>query len=111
VSFFSKLMTPNKQQKQQAVEVTIDGPDGKAKKLTLYLFESCPFCVRVLKVIKNKKLQLEMRDTMKNQQYEDELVRGGGNSQVPCLKITGNKDDYWMYESSDIIHYIEKQFA
>jgi len=48
-------MTPNKQQKQQAVEVTIDGPDGKAKKLTLYLFESCPFCVRVLKVIKNKK--------------------------------------------------------
>jgi len=52
-----------------------------------------------------------MRDTMKNQQYEDELVRGGGNSQVPCLKITGNKDDYWMYESSDIIHYIEKQFA
>ena len=110
MKFITDLMTSKKQANEIPVEITVN-EGGKAKKLTLYLFESCPFCVRVLRVIKRKKLELETRDTLKNPRYEDELVKGGGMSQVPCLKISGSDKDYWMYESSDIIQYIEKQFA
>jgi hypothetical protein len=40
------------------------------------------------------------------------LLEGGGQVKVPCLRITnadGNVE--WMYESDDIISYLQKNFA
>ncbi|MBT7717899.1 MAG: glutathione S-transferase domain-containing protein, partial [Halieaceae bacterium] len=37
---------------------------------------------------------------------------GGGNLKVPCLRIDQGEQDYeWMYESKDIIQYLEARFA
>jgi len=30
---------------------------------------------------------------------------------VPCLKITENGEDRWMYESNDIIAYLNGRFV
>ena len=42
----------------------------------------------------------------------DELIRGGGKSQVPCLRIDHpGGTTQWMYESTDIIAYLRRRFA
>lgn len=50
---------------------------------------------------------IELRSTS-NAQFAQELVRGGGKTQVPCLRIENETGDVqWMYESDDIIQYLK----
>ncbi|WP_299015188.1 glutathione S-transferase N-terminal domain-containing protein [uncultured Photobacterium sp.] len=79
--------------------------------LQLYQFDACPFCVKVRRAAKRLNLPLKTRDA-KQAQWEHELVNGGGRRKVPCLRIEKNNGEVeWMYESNDIIQYLEKRFA
>ena len=41
-----------------------------------------------------------------------ELLSEGGQSTVPCLRIADDKGKArWMYESSDINHYLIERFG
>jgi glutaredoxin len=85
--------------------------DAQTAKLKLYQFEGCPFCVKVRRHIKRLGLNIEIRDILKNSSWEQELIQGGGQRQVPCLRI--EKDDgqvQWLYESSDINGYLSEKF-
>ena len=80
--------------------------------LSLYYFETCPYCVRVLDVLEEMKLLLEMRQILNEEAYARELVAEGGIDQVPCLRIVhpdGRVE--WMYESLDIIDYLKKNYG
>jgi glutaredoxin len=86
--------------------------DVEANAFVLYQFEACPFCVKVRRASKRLGLSIETRDILKNKSYAEELTKGGGEYQVPCLRI--QKDDgsfEWMYESSVIIEYLNKRFS
>jgi glutaredoxin len=85
--------------------------DLETKKLTLYQFKSCPFCVKVRMAMKKRSLTIETRDAKRSDAAMAELLAGGGKLKVPCLKIedaSGNAT--WMYESSDIISYLDNRF-
>ncbi len=75
--------------------------------LSLYHFQACPFCAVTRKVIDQLDIEVEKKDTRKEPQYRQELVNGGGKSQVPCLRITTTSGKvHWLYESGDIIQYV-----
>lgn len=85
--------------------------DAQTAKLKLYQFEGCPFCVKVRRHIKRVGLSIEYRDILKNPAWEQEMIQGGGQRQVPCLRI--EKDDgsvQWLYESSEINRYLSERF-
>ncbi|MEZ8205348.1 glutaredoxin family protein [Vibrio splendidus] len=83
----------------------------QTKTHTLYQFEACPFCVKVRRAMKRQSVQFELRDAKNNDQHRAELEAGGGRVKVPCLRIEKDGKTEWMYESSDIVTYLEKQFA
>jgi glutathione S-transferase len=56
-------------------------------------------------------LPLEYRDVRENDRYRKELEEGGGKVQVPCLRIDREDNTEWMYESDDIIDYLEDKFG
>ena len=85
--------------------------DNKAAKLALYQFEACPFCVKVRRAMKRQSVKIELRDAKTDQQSRQELELGGGRIKVPCLRIEDEQGVLWMYESSDIVNYLEKEFA
>jgi len=86
--------------------------DTQTEHLALYQFEACPFCVKVRRAIRRLGLNIEIRDTRKEGQYREELLREGGEVKVPCLRITDTDGSVrWMYESNDIIAYLQQQFA
>jgi len=86
--------------------------DAQTAELTLYQYLACPFCVKVRRTMKRHSLNIETRDAKRNDQFREELVQGGGTLKVPCLRIEEEgRDVRWMYESSDIINYLEQSFA
>lgn len=86
--------------------------DLQCRRLILYQFRTCPFCVKVRREIRRLSLNIELRDAQKDQQNRAALLQGGGQIKVPCLKITDEQgNSQWMYESSDIIQYLHEHFA
>ena len=73
-------------------------------KLELYMFETCPFCRKVINEIKmSKRNDVEYHDIRKNEDDRKRLIEVGGKEQVPCLFIDGKP----MYESDDIIAWLK----
>lgn len=86
--------------------------DQQCKSLALYQFKTCPFCIKVRREMHRLSLNIALLDAQKQPQHRDELIQGGGRAKVPCLKITDAQgNSKWMYESSDIIQYLQGRFA
>ncbi|MBA6397831.1 glutathione S-transferase N-terminal domain-containing protein [Colwellia sp. BRX10-4] len=74
----------------------------------LYYKVHCPYCRQVIAAMKNSNVALELCDTEKNLAFNKELIQKGGKKQVPCLKVIENGQESWLYESGDIIKYLNK---
>lgn len=83
----------------------------KVPGLSLYHFESCPYCQRVRAAMARLSLELELRDIQVQPKYREELVAATGRQMVPCLRIEDGGKTRWMHESADIIRYLETEVA
>jgi glutathione S-transferase len=76
----------------------------------LYHSELCGFCHRVRRYMAGAGWDFPLRDTLRDPDARRALIQGGGRATVPCLKITReNGEAEWMYESLDIIDYLESR--
>ena len=84
--------------------------ENQITNLTLYQLQMCPFCIKVRRHLIRLNLPLKVVD-INNNIYRDELLANGGKTQVPCLKVElGPKKSKWLYESDDIIYYLNENF-
>lgn len=73
-------------------------------KLELYMFDTCPFCRRVLNYLdESGRTDVELHNIHKNAADRQRLISVGGMEQVPCLFVDGVP----MYESLDIIDWLK----
>ena len=73
-------------------------------KLELFKKETCPYCRKVMDFIAGTgRTDIIYQDIIEDEGAEKRLVEVGGKAQVPCLFIDGEP----MYESMDIIHWLE----
>lgn len=76
----------------------------------LYYHNTCPYCLKVLAALSVMKIDVEKRNVMKNPEFRQQQLNATGRTTVPCLLITDdNQQEQWMYESSDIIRYLQSQ--
>lgn len=83
----------------------------QADKLSIYQFYACPFCVKTRRAVHALNIDIEYRDATNNKLHRSELLEQGGEIKVPCLRIEEAGASRWLYESSDIINYLNKQFS
>jgi len=102
------LTRPRRPQHPADVQAQLD---AQTSQLALYQFRLCPFCVKVRRAIRRLGLNIETRDALNDPQHKDALISGGGEYKVPCLAIQENGQTRWLYESSDIIAYLEQRFS
>tara|TARA_B110000444_G_scaffold13510_1_gene11576 strand:+ start:504 stop:878 length:375 start_codon:yes stop_codon:yes gene_type:complete len=80
------------------------------KNMSLYQYKACPFCVKVRRKIRKYSLNIELKDAKNNNAHKNDLKNLGGKLKVPCLRIENNKNDIqWLYESKDIINFLENK--
>jgi len=109
ILFFNWVFTPRARKLSQEQKSAFD---QDAQTLALYQFLACPFCVKVRREIKRLNLNIVTRDAKNEEQYKQELVEQGGHAKVPCLRIADdNGEPKWLYESSDIIKYLQQRFV
>ena len=54
-------------------------------KLDLYMFETCPYCRKVMREIEAQgRKDITYHDIHKNEEDRQTLIRVGGKEQVPC---------------------------
>jgi glutaredoxin 3 len=70
--------------------------------LTLYSNPSCPYCQKVSQYLAKEGKSIPTKNTQ-NRKNQEELLKIGGKSQVPCLIINGKP----LYESSDILKWLQ----
>lgn len=76
--------------------------------LALYNSDSCWFCARVRQTIDRLGMVIEIRDAVGDARHREALLKGGGKTQVPCLRIEDDGGSVrWLYESADICRYLE----
>jgi glutaredoxin len=80
--------------------------EQRLKFFSLYQFRACPFCIKVTRCMRRLNLPIVLKDAKNDETVRAELLAQGGSSKVPCLRI----NDTWMYESSDIIKFLETEF-
>lgn len=86
--------------------------EQQSRDLVLYQFKTCPFCIKVRREINRLSLPIELRDAQKNLLNRAELLQGGGQIKVPCLKIKDEQGNVqWLYESTVINQYLHQRFA
>jgi len=86
--------------------------DRQCRDFVIYQFPTCPFCIKVRRELSRLSLEVELRDTRRDADHRKELLRGGGQVKVPCLRIDdGTGSTHWMYESNDIVGYLRQRFA
>ena len=86
--------------------------DEECRSIALYQYRTCPFCIKVRQEMRRLTLNVELLDAQQPGKHRDDLVQGGGQAKVPCLKITGAADNtQWLYESGEIIKYLRERFT
>lgn len=76
----------------------------KAPELDFYYFDACPYCQRVINVIKKNKIKVNWIDIHADMNSLQKLIQITGKKTVPCLFIDGDP----MHESLDIMAWLEK---
>ena len=90
---------------QQAVDQTCSD-------LALYQYKTCPFCIKVRQEMRRLSLNIAQLDAQHEGPARTALLQGGGQTKVPCLKITdASGTSRWLYDSEKIIAYLRGRFA
>lgn len=85
--------------------------DSAVQAMALYQYFACPFCIKTRRAIHRLNLPIELRDAQHVPEHRSALLTGGGRLQVPCLRIDEDGNTQWLYESSEIIAYLERRFG
>ncbi|MBQ0780761.1 MAG: glutathione S-transferase N-terminal domain-containing protein [Thalassolituus oleivorans] len=105
--FVSWLTNPKPMKRSEADQAAAQ---AKAKDLALYQLYACPFCLKTRRAMRRLNVDIEKRD-IKHLQNREALETQGGRVKVPCLRIGEGSDAQWLYESSDIIQYLDGLFS
>jgi glutaredoxin len=86
--------------------------DARTRKLALYHYPTCPFCLKTRRTMQRLSLKIELRDAQHDEAHRAALIAGGGKPQVPCLLITDDQGQQtWLYESDAINAYLNSEFG
>ena len=104
-----KLTRPKGIVRPQAAQQSVD---LQCQSLALYQYKTCPFCMKVRQEIARLSLNIQRVDAQPPGADRDALTRDGGQTKVPCLKITDAAgSSKWLYDSDKIASYLKGRFA
>ncbi len=72
----------------------------------LYVLETCPYCRKVMDFLEKNNIQYNKKN-ISDKDNRELMIKLGGYEQVPYLY--DNERNTGMYESDDIIKYIESR--
>jgi len=108
MAFVSWLTSPRKIKRSPEEQQRVN---AIAKNMSIYQFFACPFCIKTRRTVHRLNIPLEYRDAqVRGGEHRNTLEKEGGQTKVPCLRIDEDDKTVWLYETNDIIAYLNKTF-
>jgi len=108
MAFISFLTSPRKIRRSQEAQNAIN---QHVKSMAMYQYFACPFCIKTRRTVHRLNIPLEYRDAqIRGGEHRNTLEKEGGKIKVPCLRIDEGETTTWLYESNEIITYLNQQF-
>ncbi len=108
MAFVSWLTNPRKIKRSPEEQQRVD---TIAENMSMYQYFACPFCIKTRRTVHRLNIPLEYRNAqVRDGEHRNTLEKEGGTIKVPCLRIDEGKQTTWLYESNDIIAYLNKTF-
>ena len=86
--------------------------DAACRGLALYQYKTCPFCIKTRQEMRRLSLDIAKVDAQHAGPARTELLQGGGQTKVPCLKITDAAgSSRCLKKKKKIIAYLRSRFA
>ena len=93
-------------------QVAQEKVDQQCQALVLYQYKTCPFCIKVRQEISRLSLNIKRIDAQPEGRDRQDLLQHGGQTKVPCLRITDDSgNSQWLYDSDRIVAYLGGRFA
>lgn len=83
----------------------------KAPDLSLYMYNECMYCQRVLRTLEKLGVEVELRNVRHNASHRKALKAARGRTTVPVLRINTHGEERWMPESLVIVDYLKARFG
>ncbi|UTA46720.1 glutathione S-transferase N-terminal domain-containing protein [Simiduia sp. 21SJ11W-1] len=97
--------TPLKRSKPEQTKV-----NAQLAHMALYQFYACPFCIKTRRALRRLNLPMQTRNINEGSPFRAELEKATGRVKAPCLRVQEGEQVRWLFESNDIIEYLEKRF-
>ena len=84
--------------------------DQKFKQFELYELKRCHDCSKLRRLMHKEQINIQTNNAEKYECYRNEILKGGGKVQFPCLKIRqadGSKK--WIYGSEAIYNQLQQE--
>jgi len=108
MAFISFLTSPRKIKRSPDAQLEVN---KKAETMSMYQYFACPFCIKTRRTVHRLNVPIEYRDAqVRGGEHRNTLEREGGQIKVPCLRIDDGEKTTWLYESNDIVAYLNQQF-
>jgi hypothetical protein len=87
--------------------------DRESRRIQLYFCKTCPTSIKIKRRCEQLGLRVVEKDVQRVDAYRNELIHGGGEVRVPCLRIEGRNDQHtrWLYEGNNILQYLNRRFS
>ena len=108
IIFIDFITRPAKMKRSQELQMQVE---KEVEAMSLYQFRACPFCVKTRRTLHKLNLPIRLKDAKNNEGDRQSLLDLGGKIQVPCLRITREGQDEWLYDSKKINQYLIENFA
>jgi len=84
--------------------------DQRFKNFELYELKRCPDCSRLRRQLHKDQINIQANNAEKYQCYRNEILKGGGTVQFPCLKIRqADGSQIWLYGYEDIYNRLQQE--
>ena len=94
------------------VQAAQEAVDLQCQSLALYQYKTCPFCIKVRQEISRLSLSIQRIDAQHEGSDRQQLLKHGGQTKVPCLRITDPAgSSQWLYDSEKIAAYLRGRFV
>ena len=88
----------------------VDLLERESRRMHLYVAQNCATSINVQRHCHRLGLRVVRKDVQRVNAYLNELLSGGGEPQVPCLRIESEEGTQWLYNSPAILKFLEHRF-
>lgn len=107
LNFFDRVLPVKPVERSLSEQLQLN---RESRRMQLYFCRTCPSSIAVKRYCEKIGLRVVEKDVVRVSAYRNELVCGGGEPKVPCLKIDDDQGGRWLYSPEAIMAYLNQRF-